>query len=46
MPQGANKFNTRYATLGFNDLALLGDGEWTDAVEARVTALVTKAVQQ
>lgn len=52
--QGAAKFDTRYATIGFNDAAQLDDGdmwptafaivEWTDALEARVEALITKAV--
>jgi uncharacterized protein YdhG (YjbR/CyaY superfamily) len=52
--QGAAKFDTRYATIGFNDVAQLDDGdmwptafaiiEWTDAVEKRVEALVSKAV--
>lgn len=52
--QAAQKFNTRYATLGFNDTANLDEGEmWptafalkelTAADEARVSALVKKAV--
>ncbi len=52
--QAADKFKARYATFGFNDVAHLDDGamwptsfaltELTPAVEARVTALVTKAV--
>lgn len=52
--QSAQKFNTRYATLGFNDAAHLDEGAmWptafalqalTGAEEARVTALVKKAV--
>ena len=52
--QGAAKFDTRYATLGFNDSARLDDGEmwpvafalvaWTDAVAERVEALVRGAV--
>jgi uncharacterized protein YdhG (YjbR/CyaY superfamily) len=52
--QSAAKFKSRYATLGFNDDANLDDGEiwpttfaltaWNPAVEARVTALVQKAV--
>jgi hypothetical protein len=50
----AQKFNTRYATLGFNDTAKLDDGamwpvefalqELTAAEEARIAALVKKAV--
>lgn len=52
--QGKDKFNTRYATLGFNDPAQLDDGAmWptayaltklTPAVEKQVAALITKAV--
>ncbi len=52
--QTAQKFNTRYATLGFNDAANLDDGamwpvafalkELTAAEEARIGALVKKAV--
>jgi uncharacterized protein YdhG (YjbR/CyaY superfamily) len=52
--QSAEKFNARYATLGFNDTANLDDGamwptsfalkELTDAEEARIIALVKKAV--
>ena len=52
--QPASKFKARYATLGFNDKANLDDGamwpttfalkELTPAVEARITALVKKAV--
>jgi hypothetical protein len=52
--QSAQKFNTRYATLGFNDTANLDEGNlWptafalkglTDADEARIGALVKKAV--
>ncbi len=52
--QAAQKFNTRYATLGFNDSATLDEGTmWpvafalkklTAADEARVGALVKKAV--
>jgi uncharacterized protein YdhG (YjbR/CyaY superfamily) len=52
--QGAAKFDTRYATLGFNDRARLDDGamwpvafaivDWTDAVEQRVEELVRTAV--
>jgi uncharacterized protein YdhG (YjbR/CyaY superfamily) len=50
----ASKFNTRYATFGFNDTANLDDGtmwptsfaltELTDADEDRIAALVKKAV--
>ncbi|MGE5186382.1 MAG: iron chaperone [Acidobacteriota bacterium] len=50
----AAKFKTRYATLGFSDKAHLDDGamwptdfavkEWTAAAEARIVALVKKAV--
>jgi uncharacterized protein YdhG (YjbR/CyaY superfamily) len=52
--QSSQKFKTRYATLGFSDKANLDDGamwptyyalsELTDAVEARIGALVKKAV--
>jgi uncharacterized protein YdhG (YjbR/CyaY superfamily) len=52
--QSAQKFNSRYATLGFNDTANLDDGamwptafavrELTAAEEARIGALVKKAV--
>lgn len=52
--QSAQKFNTRYATLGFNDTAHLDEGamwptafalkELTAAEEARIAALVKKAV--
>jgi hypothetical protein len=52
--QTAQKFNTRYATLGFNDTANLDEGamwptafalkELTAADEARIGALVKKAV--
>jgi uncharacterized protein YdhG (YjbR/CyaY superfamily) len=52
--QSAAKFNSRYATLGFNDDANLDEGtmwptayalkELTAADEARIAALVTKAV--
>ncbi|PDQ35235.1 MAG: hypothetical protein B5766_07255 [Candidatus Lumbricidophila eiseniae] len=52
--QSASKFKTRYATLGFNDVAALDEGDmWptvfalqtlTAANEARITALVQKAV--
>jgi uncharacterized protein YdhG (YjbR/CyaY superfamily) len=53
--QPADKFKSRYATLGFNDAANLDDGamwptsfaltELTAAVEARIGALVKKAVR-
>ena len=52
--QSASKFNTRYATLGFSDVAHLDEGAmWptsyalkglTAADEARIAALVKKAV--
>jgi uncharacterized protein YdhG (YjbR/CyaY superfamily) len=52
--QSAQKFKTRYATLGFSDEASLDEGalwpvafalkELTAAEEARITALVQKAV--
>jgi uncharacterized protein YdhG (YjbR/CyaY superfamily) len=52
--QSAQKFNTRYATFGFNDTATLDEGamwptafaltELTAAEEARIGALVKKAV--
>jgi uncharacterized protein YdhG (YjbR/CyaY superfamily) len=52
--QSAQKFNTRYATFGFNDTANLDEGalwpvafalkELTAAVEAQISALVKKAV--
>ena len=52
--QSAQKFKTRYATLGFSDQAHLDDGamwptsfaltELTAADEARIGALVKKAV--
>ncbi|MGB8982936.1 MAG: DUF1801 domain-containing protein [Anaerolineales bacterium] len=50
----ASKFNSRYATFGFNDTANLDDGamwpasfalrELTAAAEAKIAALVKKAV--
>jgi len=50
----AHKFNSRYATLGFNDTANLDEGamwptsfalkELTDAEEAKISALLKKAV--
>ena len=52
--QSAQKFKTRYCTLGFNDAAKLDDGamwptgfalkELTAATEAKIAALVKKAV--
>jgi hypothetical protein len=52
--QSAQKFNTRYATVGFSDTATLDEGalwpvafalkELTAAEEARISALVKKAV--
>ena len=52
--QSAQKFNTRYATLGFSDTATLDDGDmWpvafalkalTATEEARIVELVKKAV--
>jgi uncharacterized protein YdhG (YjbR/CyaY superfamily) len=52
--QSAQKFNARYATFGFNDVANLDDGamwptsfalkELTSADEAKIAALVKKAV--
>jgi uncharacterized protein YdhG (YjbR/CyaY superfamily) len=52
--QAAKKFDTRYATLGFNDTAKLDEGvmwptafalkELTAAEEARIVELVRKAV--
>ena len=52
--QSAQKFNTRYATLGFSDAANFDEGalwpvafalkELTAAEEARIVALVKKAV--
>ena len=52
--QSAQKFNARYATLGFNDIANLDEGamwptafalkELTAAEEARISELVKKAV--
>jgi uncharacterized protein YdhG (YjbR/CyaY superfamily) len=52
--QSAQKFNTRYATLGFSDTARLDEGslwpvafalkELTPTEEARIVALVKKAV--
>ena len=52
--QSAQKFNTRYATLGFSDTANLDEGtmwptsfalvELTETSEVRISALVKKAV--
>ena len=52
--QNAQKFNVRYATLGFNDKANLDEGamwptsfalkELTASEEAKIAALVKKAV--
>ncbi|MBZ0283342.1 MAG: DUF1801 domain-containing protein [Anaerolineae bacterium] len=52
--QSAQKFNTRYATLGFNDTANLDDGDLFPvayalkaldaAEEAKISALIKKAV--
>jgi uncharacterized protein YdhG (YjbR/CyaY superfamily) len=52
--QSASKFNSRYATVGFNDAANLDEGamwptsfalkELTAAEEAKIAALVKKAV--
>ena len=51
--QAASKFDSRYATIGFNDAANLDDGamwptsfaiiSWTDAVESEVEELVARA---
>jgi uncharacterized protein YdhG (YjbR/CyaY superfamily) len=51
--QPASKFDARYASIGFNEDALLDDGamwatafavvEWTDAVEKQLRALVKRA---
>lgn len=53
--QSADKFNTRYGTLGFNDSANLDEGtfwptafaitEWNSEAEKKVTELVKKAVR-
>jgi uncharacterized protein YdhG (YjbR/CyaY superfamily) len=53
--QGAQKFKTRYATLGFSDKASLDEGdmwptafalkELTTSVEARISELVMRAVR-
>ena len=54
--QSAEKFNSRYATLGFSDQANLDEGamwptsfalkELTDTEEAKIGALVKRAVSQ
>jgi uncharacterized protein YdhG (YjbR/CyaY superfamily) len=54
--QSAQKFGTRYATLGFSDTAQLDDGDlWptayalkalTPATEAKISALVKQAVAE
>ena len=54
--QSAQKFKSRYATFGFSDVANLDDGamwptsfalkELTTAAEAKIAALVKKAVSQ
>jgi uncharacterized protein YdhG (YjbR/CyaY superfamily) len=54
--QSAQKFNSRYATFGFNDTANLDEGamwatsfalkELTDTEEAKISALVKRAVSQ
>ena len=53
--QGAQKFKTRYATLGFSDKTSLDEGdmwptafalkELTTSVEARISELVMRAVR-
>lgn len=52
--QPAEKFGTRYSTLGFNDNAQLDDGDlwpsayavpaWTPKVKKQVTELIRRAV--
>jgi uncharacterized protein YdhG (YjbR/CyaY superfamily) len=52
--QSAHKFKSRYATFGFSDKAKLDEGgmwptyfalqEWSPAVEARIVALLKRAV--
>jgi hypothetical protein len=54
--QGAQKFKTRYAALGFSDAAALDEGlmwpvafglkQLTAAKEARIVALVKRAVAE
>lgn len=51
--QSAEKFKSRYSTLGFNDVAALDDGamwptafaltELTEGVEARIADIITRA---
>lgn len=53
--QSADKFNTRYSTLGFNDVANLDDGtfwptafaltELTQEIESKIVNLIKKAVR-
>jgi uncharacterized protein YdhG (YjbR/CyaY superfamily) len=53
--QPASKFNARYATIGFNDGALLDDGAiwptsfavtaWTPAVEEQLGSLIARAAR-
>jgi len=53
--QDAQKFKSRYCTLGFTDIAKLDKGgmwgtsfavtEWSDEVEKQITALVKKAIK-
>jgi uncharacterized protein YdhG (YjbR/CyaY superfamily) len=52
--QSAQKFESRYCTFGFSDTAQLDDGamwatsfalvDWNDAVEARIIALIRRAI--
>lgn len=52
--QSAQKFGTRYGSLGFNDSAMLDDGDFwpvafalkelTPAIEAKIAAIVKQAV--
>jgi uncharacterized protein YdhG (YjbR/CyaY superfamily) len=52
--QSADKFETRYSTLGFNDIAMVDDGNmWptayavtkiTPEIEAKIAALIKKSV--
>jgi uncharacterized protein YdhG (YjbR/CyaY superfamily) len=52
--QSADKFETRYSTLGFNDIATLDDGvmwptayairDWNETIAAKIEALIKKAV--
>ncbi len=54
--QSAQKFESRYCTMGFTDVARLDDGalwptsfavvDWDDAVEAQLVALIQRALQQ